>query len=210
MATVSAFTFDPVTHTYREGDRVIPSVTQILEGNGLIDLDGIPGSTLEAKRELGQSVHAACHYLDENDFDYSTMRPEWAPYLDGYLKFSEEVGFTPDPEWIEKSGVHAFNGMKFGFTVDRVGRISTIKQRCVLDLKTAYSPSPSWKLQLAAYAMVVPVKPGEVLSRVAVQLKPDGSYKAHIYEDPRDKDAWLWALALTTWRINNGMRFRKE
>jgi len=208
--TTAAFSFDAKTHTYREGERVIPSVTQVLEGNRLIDLDNIPGATLEAKRELGDSVHRACHYLDEDDFDYSTMQSEWAPFIDAYLLFCDEVGFTPDPEWTEKSGVYTFNGMKFGYTVDRVGRISSVKQRVVLDLKTAYAQSPSWKLQLAAYAMVVPVKPGEVLSRVAVQLKPDGKYKCWIYEDPRDKDAWLWALALTTWRINNGMKFRKE
>jgi hypothetical protein len=208
--SAATFRFDQKTHTYFEGDRIIPSVTQVLEGNRLIDLENVPGATLEAKRELGDSVHRACHYLDENDFDYSTMQPEWAPYIDAYLLFCEEVGFTPDPEWIEKSGVYTFNGMKFGYTIDRVGRISTIKQRVVLELKCAYKAEPSWKLQTAAYEMVVPKKPGEFISRVAVQLKPDGSYRAHIYENPRDKDAWLWALALTTWRIENGMKFRKE
>lgn len=208
--TTPAFSFDAKTHTYREGDRIIPSVTQTLEGLGLIDFDNIPGETLEAKRELGDSVHKACHYLDQDDFDYSTMQPEWAPYIDAYLLFCEEIGFTPDPEWVEKSGVFTFNGMKFGYTIDRVGTISTIKQKVVVELKCAYKAEPSWKLQTAAYEMVVPRKPGEYLSRLAVQLKPDGKYKVWPFENPRDRDYWLWALGLTTWKIENKLKFRKE
>jgi len=210
MATTKILngTFDEDSHVYRGDDgKEVISTTQVLVWNGCIDLSSVPGDTLERKKQLGDSVHKACHYLDQDDFDYSTMQPEWAPYIGAYLKFCEEVGFTPDPEWIEKSGIFTINGMRYGYTIDRVGRIASINHRVVLELKCAYKAEPSWKLQTAAYELVVPKKPGELMSRVAVQLKPDETYRLHLYENPRDKDAWLWNLATATWKMNEGLKY---
>jgi hypothetical protein len=206
-------TFDEASHTYRdtEGKEII-SVTQVLVWNRCIDLDAVPGDTLERKRQLGDFVHRATHYLDQDDLDYSTLAqmPEAAPYINAYLNFREQTEFRPDPDWIEKSGVYQVNGMKVGYTIDRLGWLGSLPYKVVLEIKCAYRPEPSWKLQTAAYEMVIPRKSGEIIGRVAVQLKPDETFKLHPYENPRDKDAWLWNLASATWKLNEGLKFKKE
>jgi len=212
MATsIKNGTFEESGHVYRDEQGIeIPSTTQILEGLGLIDLDNIPGATLEHKRQLGDAVHYATRYLDQDTLDWSTVQQEWAGYLVAYTNFCEEMQFVPEPEWIEKSGVHQINGMKYGYTIDRIGRIGTLAHRFLFEIKTAYKLESSWKLQTAAYELAVPKSNGEYIARAALQLKPDGSYKLHLFEDPRDKDAWTWCLAVTHWKIKEKLKWKKD
>jgi hypothetical protein len=202
--------FDEASHVYRDKDKKeIISVTLVLVWNGCIDFSNVPGETLDEKRALGDFVHRATHYLDQDDLDYGTLaqQPKAAAYIGAYERFKDETGFKPDPEWIERSGIYTINGMRYGYTIDRLGWISNLKHKVILELKCAYNPEPSWRLQTAAYELVVPRKPGEIIGRIAVQLKPDETYRLHLYENPRDKDAWLWNLAAATWKMNEGLKY---
>lgn len=207
------FSFEEATHTYRDSGGIeIPSVTQILEGVGLSDYSSVPEHRLEFKRDIGDAVHYAARYLDLDKLDWSTVQPKPAGYLMGWINFLEETGFVI--EAVEVSGIHTYAGMRYAYTYDRVGRFPGIPYRYLVEIKCAYAEEPSWRPQLAGYEL--PVKNGkdEHLVKIAVQLKPDGTYRIWPnmdgYRDPNDLKVFLWGLALTQWKIINGISWRKN
>ena len=202
--------FDAALHEYRDANNVVvPSVTQIGESLGFMDFDNVPGNTLEHKRQIGDAVHFATHLLDTNqDLDWSTVHEECAPYIAGYLKFQDEMNVVIEES--EVMGIFTTNGMPFSFTRDKVARIGNIKHRFILELKCAYKEEAYWRYQTAAYDIATPRKqPGEYLGRMAVQLKPDGGYKTYLYENPRDKDRFLYMLAVVHTKIEHKLKWQK-
>jgi len=198
MATT--FQFIPETHTYLEGGRVVTSVTQILERAGLVDYSHIPDAVLEHKAEIGTAAHAACHYYDEGDLDESTLDVEVAGYVEGWIKFRSETDFTP--ELIEYRGIAEVDGMRYGYTLDRVGTLLGKSQ--LIEIKCTAGIEISWGPQTAAYEMALR-KPGEpVRRRVAVWLKPNGTYQLVPLNDVQDYMVFKWALGLELWKQRQG------
>ena len=207
-------TFEEKNHEYKNtAGLVVPSVTQVLESVGLTDLDGIPLDTLERKRALGDAVHYAtaildnCKFFDGPELDWETVHEDAVPYILAYENFQRAGLF--EPEEVEHGGVHTVNGMEFGYTRDRVGKMNGIKYRVLLEIKCSYREEPAWKYQLAAYELTVPKEKNEYVARVSVQLKPDTTFKCFTYEKPRDRDRFLWALGLTYVKIEEGLDWRK-
>jgi hypothetical protein len=203
-------TFCASTHEYRDANNVIvPSVTQIGDTLGFTDFDNVPGKTLEHKRQIGDAVHYACHLLDTNqDLDWSTVHAEVAPYVLAYLNFLDEMQFKVEES--ETPGIHVTNGMSYSFTRDKVGMLGSIPNRFVVELKCAYKEEAFWKYQLAGYDIATKrTRPDEYLNRLAVQLKPDGTYKTFPYENPRDKDKFLYMLAVVHTKIEEKVKWQK-
>lgn len=204
-------TFNSETHQYwnaKHEER--PSVTQIMESMGFVDYDDVPGDTLEHKRKIGDAAHIATHFLDQGDLDWDTVHEEVVPYVLAYENFKKETGFVPEPA-IEAGGIGSIDGMEYGYTIDRVGRMVGIKYRIVLEIKCAYREEKSWKWQLAGYQRTVPrLEENEHIARVAVQLKKDGNFKLWPYENPRDFDVFRTSLYLTWVKINEGIKWRKK
>ena len=114
---MNALTFDPETHTYRKGETVLPSVTQILKDVGLID------TTFFAPEhaERGTRIHEATVFWDETGMDDDTLPEEWAGYLSAWKKFREETGFIPSH--IEQAFC---SDQGYAGTVDRIGKTHKI------------------------------------------------------------------------------------
>jgi hypothetical protein len=202
-------------HVYHDENGVPfngPSVTGILDSVGIVDFSAVPEERLKFKREIGDAVHFACRYRDLDQLDYSTVQPQWANYLVAYENFLEETGFVP--EEVEQSGIHEISGMRFSYTRDRVGRFPGFKHRVVLELKCTYKEEPSWKVQLAAYEMTVPKAENEFVARIAVQLKPDQTYKIYPdingYQDTNDRKVFLWSLCVVNFKITNNIQWQKS
>lgn len=194
-----AFTFDPVRHIYKCGDRIIPSVTQVLQSAGLIN--NAFGSELEneAAMERGTAVHLACQLDDENDLDESTLDPALNGYLEAWRRCKKEIGFRIDH--IEKRSLHI--SRTYAGTVDRVVYFGPAAYDCgaIVDLKTGII-QPWTALQLAAYSELF----AGVYRRIAVQLNDDGSYRMEEYpiaERRRDYGVFQGALAVHNWRLLN-------
>jgi hypothetical protein len=207
-------TFTEANHEYRNSAGIpVPSVTQILEGVGLTDLSGIPLDTLERKRALGDAVHYGtaildrCKYMGGPELDWDTVHEDAVPYMLAYERFQSAGLFVP--EEVEHGGIFTVNGMEFGFTRDRIGRMQGIKHRVLLEIKCSYREEPAWKYQLAGYDLTVPRAKDEYIVRVAVQLKPDTTFKCFPYEKARDRDRFLWALGLTYVKIEEGLDWKK-
>lgn len=198
MATT--FQFIPESHTYLENGRVVPSVTQILERAGLVCYSHIPTEILEHKAEIGTAAHAACHYHDEGDLNESTIDEEVIGYLEGWKKFRRESDFVP--KLIEYRGVAEVDGMRYGFTLDRAGILQGKSH--LIEIKCTAGVEISWGPQTAAYEMALRKLGEPVLRRVAVHLRPNGTYSLVQLNDVQDYMVFKWALGLELWKQRQG------
>lgn len=181
--------FDPETHKYTLDGVVLPSVTQVLHGVGLIDFGHIDQLILDRAAALGTAVHAACAYDDMTDLDEDALDDNIRPHLDAWRKFRGTMKFDA----IEQSLCHP--GYGFAGTPDRVN------SDLIIDIKTG-SIVPAWVgLQLAAYSILADLPTAK---RWAVQLKPDGSFKIYEFKKRTDRSVFLAALSVYQWRMEYG------
>lgn len=193
----AAVEFDAASHIYSvEGER-LPSVTQILQGCGIVDLSGVPVQALDYAAERGTAVHRFCEFLDQGEADWAQI--EGTPlegYCRAYAQFREDTGFSP--RLVEHRFSASVHGMRYAGTVDREGDIGG--RATVLDLKTGTTEQRSWCVQLAAYALGLRESGRPLRARAALHLRADSSYRLIDYRDPRDEQVWLAALAVETWK----------
>lgn len=210
------FTFEEESHAYRakQGGKRILSVTQVLESAGLIDYAGAPQAALDYKSDIGTAVHSAVHALatpSEGELNWETVDPRCTPYIVGFEKFVEETGWTAS--LVEYQNCVKLQQGEVGFKTDQVGLIGGLS--AVLEVKCTLDPENSWPIQLAGYVqclLALGFKPqgSPAYKRLAVQLKPDATYKLHIFDERSDLYVWQWALALATWKANHGYNFEKR
>ena len=86
-----AFTFDPDTHTYRLGDQVLPSVSEIIKP--LQDYAMISKKVMEHARQKGEALHLAVQLHNEDDLDISSLDTTIVPRFEAWLKFLKDTGF---------------------------------------------------------------------------------------------------------------------
>ena len=185
-------TFDDATHTYRHGEKVVPSVTQCL--SKLHDFGMVPKDVLEAACLRGSYVHTLTEYHDQGDLDHSSIG-EYLGYLDAWMQFCADRKAV----WsgIEIRGYSERYG--FAGTLDRCGTLNG--GAWVIDIKTSATTHRVWNMQLAAYRqLLVETDPKWALARLGtVQLKPDGTYKLVEWSDPDAWPAFVALITLTNW-----------
>ena len=190
--------FDREKHLYRDvGTRsAYPSVTQLLAEAGFDRwTEDIPDAVLERAGDRGSAVHAACHYVDEDDLDYGSLGDAVKPYLDQYLDWKAHTNFHTIAA--EVPLIHRAKG--FAGTFDRLGLIGATP--ALVDIKTG----PLWPvvaLQLMAYAELVDMPMG--CRRFALRLTGKGRPEVREYsiQDAvtRDLVAWRAVLKLHDWK----------
>lgn len=201
-AVVTDLTLDEATHTYRLGDRVLPSVTQITAT--IAPLFGIPRGVLEAKADLGTAVHLATQFYDEGDLDADSLPESVGPYFRAYAQFLHDY----EPRWTHIEHRVHHPGYGYAGTLDRAGYLSGLKgvrkdALCLVDLKATYRIAPVYSVQTALYARALDEA---VQHRFALQLKPDGTYRLEEFRDPSDLSVGLAALTLLNWRARHAER----
>ena len=198
-------TFEIDGHVYRDAEgRIYPSTTQIIRDVGLVDYSNVPVEILARKAAIGADVHEITATFDrEGDFDPSWLTEDTTGYVAAWKRFRMESGY--EMKEIERTGLVEVHGMKWGMTLDRIA-ISG-KEEHLLEIKCTSAKHPSWGIQLASYEIGYTgrARCGH-LRRTAVQLKPNGSYAVHAYDDARDADIFLAALALTNWKNHHGLQ----
>lgn len=187
--------FDPASHTYTVGGVRIPSVTGILKP--LYDFSMVDPAYLAYKAAIGQAVHTATEYYDQDDLDLDSLDEKISGYVYGWIKFRKETGFTP--RLVEARYLHPLH--LYAGTLDREGDYQG--QSTILDVKTTSTMSAAVGIQLAAYLeSYVANNPGlpRPTRRTAVQLFQDGTYKAHDFADPGDFAVFLSLLNVQRWK----------
>jgi len=171
---------DKETHVYTLGDRVLPSVTEILKGAGLVDDRWLT----EVACWRGSAVHAMCHYDDEGDLDESALDPALHGYLAAYRLFKTEMKFVATHN--EERVCHDLLG--YAGTFDLKGTF--VHGYCLPDIKSG-AVNKVTRYQTVAYA-ATQEKP-RTLWRFGLGLKPTGKYSLQIYSPQEfDRDFQRW------------------
>jgi len=190
---MSRLRFNPTDHSYWLGEQRIPGVTAVIASQ-------LPAEVV-SKREAfiaaglrGTRVHFATELID---LGMEADEEGIEPYCDAYRLFRSQVAYEVIAQ--EERVYHPRH--QYAGTIDRVALIDG--RRGVLDIKTAARFSPTWGLQLAAYAAALPST--STLRRWVLQLKANGQYELHQFTRPDDYAAFLAALTLHRWheRTNN-------
>lgn len=201
--TTATIEFDELRHIYQKDGVVVPSVTQVLTLAGISDLSTVPAHILEKARQIGTAVHEAAQFLDEGDLDMESLDPSIVGYMVGYQRFREEHEFKAT--LIEHRMVGEVDGMAYGMTLDRLGRMKGYDCEVLLDIKTSSRPSASWAIQTAAY--VDGYGCGDPF-RLVVHVSKDGTFKLIPYNEGEDFEVWRSALRVAYWRLNHGAKLK--
>lgn len=193
-AAHTAVEVDP-NHIYRYNGAVIPGVTAVLKACGIIS----DAWFTEQAAWRGSVIHRLLELSDLGDLalDWKAdYMPEQAEELDGYLaawnKFRGETDFRTIA--IEQPRIST--DKRFAGTPDRIGEIYDGTE-VLADIKTGHL-QPWAALQLAAYSELC-----GVYKRVAVAIRPDGTYSIKQYnvaDRRRDLGIFLAALAVYEWK----------
>jgi hypothetical protein len=167
---------DPTTHVYTDRGRPVSGVTDILHLAGLCDAM----SFQDHARWRGSQVHKACQYYDERDLDQRTLPREIAGYLRGWIKFrAENFCVVLGMEERVRERRYGYAG-----TLDRRVRFARgpFKGRqSILDIKTntGGEVAPMARVQMAGYGYAK--RKGYLWPRLAICLRPDGTYAIETY-----------------------------
>jgi hypothetical protein len=193
---------DPAGHIYRLDDRVLPSVSEILVGTGIVDTQWFT----EYGRWRGSAVHQAAWFDDEDDLDEDTIadteafaRDEILGHVAGWRKFRRETGFVP------RSIERAVCNLQLGYagTPDRDGVLGD-GRLCLPDLKSGGS-SKATRYQTVAYAACYP-KP-RLFVRMEVRTKPNGDYTLQTYgPECYSRDFAHWQNLVAVFHLKKELR----
>lgn len=185
--------FDEVNHIYRLDGVTIPSVTQVIQEAGLIDLSGIDDGLLNYKSDLGQKIHLATELYDKNNLDMDGLHPTLRLYLDAWIKFRKDYNFIPVE--IELQLFHKL--YKFAGRIDRVGYIG--KDSSLVDIKSG-SYQKAHAIQTAGYELLYnqDKKADKTKKRFVVYLNETG-YKIEENKNQDDRNVFLSALTITNY-----------
>lgn len=167
--------FEPLTHTYSVGGRVVPSVTTVIKAVWPELYD----HCTDFARERGSIVHEIIHLHLTGELDESSVSPVCSGYFAAAKRFIAESGIE-----IRQSERRLYS-QTYGYagTLDIVGMLNG--RRVLGDWK---SGDPGWQagLQLAAYAQAWHETTGELIQdRIAVWLHEDGTYTVVPFKDYR-------------------------
>lgn len=201
-------TFDGATHTYRAGNRVLPSVTQV--GDWMDAYAGVPADVMALAADRGQAVHLACE-LDDAD-DLGSVPDVIEPYVEAWRALKRETGaviYATEGRVVDP--VYGYVG-----TLDRVAAFPLLKRwkpadLAIVEIKATAALPPSAGPQTAGYlaawnAHAYPDMPGKgkCNRRFVAQLRADGTYRLHECTDVTDRAVFLAGLTLFNWRSRVG------
>lgn len=195
-------TFDQEKHEYHFDGKPVPGVTSLLAG--LTDFSFVSDEDMAAACYRGTAAHLCCELHDLGTLNEAALDPAWRPYLDAWIKFKEERSFA-----VVLNEHRVFHPvLKYAGTLDRFGMLEG--KPFVLDIKTSASLSPVIGIQLAAYSEALMSGPDwngpKKLGRVAVQLKPDGTFKVQEYADSTDLSAFIGLLNVARWKMKHQIK----
>lgn len=203
MLSAAELAFDPVPHRYALDGRPIPSVTSVIDFlNGYM---GVPEHILAPARERGQVVHEVTALYDRDDLVMDSVDPIVQPYLDAWIRFRKDTGFTP--ELVEQK-VYSRSYWYAG-TLDRTGNLHCIGQCILLDLKATEYSVVTVGPQTYAYknALIEMGHPSAAaMARYALYLCPDKNppYRLEACHDSNDLHTFVSALNLHNWKKQYG------
>jgi hypothetical protein len=178
--------FDEKSHTYNLNGIILPSITQILSGVGIIKNQEF--FTPESA-ERGKAVHEACLLFLENNLDSDSLHWLISPYVNAFKDFVRESKFTAKLDLCERP--LASSELGFAGTPDLVGMMNA--RSCIVELKTGNESHSH--IQTAGQRMLIhKTTMHRIEDRYRVRLYEDGKYRLKKYGDYRDEQVMAAAV----------------
>lgn len=187
------FAFDPKAHAYRLKGIVVPGITKTLEIRGFYDKAWFT----EESRTRGTEVHRACWFLAEDDLEWSTVKPEYVPRVQGFQAFLNDK--RPELFLAEKPLYStAYN---FAGTPDFVFRVGG--EWWIVDVKTGRAGLAA-HLQTAGQKVLISERFPEVKTakRFALELPEQGKYRLIPCPNPYDEAMFLTLVGSIHRQVN--------
>lgn len=185
-------TFDAEKHEYRIDGQRVPSVTQVLQGAGLIDTRWFN----DEARMRGTYVAQATQFYDEGTLDYDALDDELKPYVMAWEKFLVDANVRIDHIELKVAN----RRRRYAGTLDRDARLDNSLTPWIIDIKTG--AKAAWHgLQTAGYAGCVRGHRW----RASIILQDDATYKFEEHTGASDRDVFLSALNLYHWKAEKGL-----
>jgi len=185
-------------HIYRVGDRKMPGVTSILQGNF-----GIQPYWSEWHANKGRAIHHAIHLHLKKKLDWDSVDPRIVGRLTAFERFMDDTSYE-----VIKSEMKLFSKRyQFAGTLDlwiqdpvwhRQGK------NIIIDIKPP-SPEPIVELQLGAYGLILQEHCGLKIKRAAaVCLNDNGRYTLKWVPNlTRAQKIFLACLTVSNWQKEN-------
>ena len=178
------YKFNRELHIHTINGVQVPGPTWVLKALGFINYPNIPG--MDKYMHRGTYVHHACHLLNINDLDESSILPEYAGYINAWRSYRKD-----HPSKIISSEFPVYSKMWM-----YAGIVDAVTEDEIIDIKTSKIENPSWKYQIAAYRLAYQEMEGrKIPKRTIVQLFDKGQYKVIHYTDKNDERNWLTILS---------------
>lgn len=207
-----SFVFEEDGHRYLDAHGVQHlSITQLMSRVGIYDFSMVKPEVLENARRRGSNVHKWCAEIDiHGDIDPSWMAEDEMGYVSAWIQFKKDSGLIV--RRVETPMLRPINGFLVGGTPDVEGLLGP--DPFVIERKACSAKHPGWGVQTALQEMLITGKPrvGH-MGRASVQLKPNGRYTTHFYDDPTDGDIAQAIVAkfaaeqsIKNWLSNNNLK----
>lgn len=165
--------FEETGHVYTLGDRVLPSITQIMQAMR-VGHDYSHTDPIHALR--GRAVHKAVELVDKSDLDVDSIDPVVRPYLEAYLKFKDDTGFRPI--YNELRLYSAQDG--YAGTLDKIGVFPKIGLG-IIEIKASESVDlEALKAQLSAQSRLCAMRRPTIKVKWKFGLQLSSSGKPHL------------------------------
>lgn len=160
-------------HKYYADGREMISVTQVLNAAGLVNKFCMQ----EEAAWRGSEVHRLCAEDDGQGLDLRKVPKQFRGYLRAWRQYRIDSGFSP--VLIEQRIDDHRNG--YAGRLDRVGYRHGQAISTVLDIKTTKTGAIAdyVRFQLVAYGHAL--RPNHLFERIAVALKPNGTYNVKVF-----------------------------
>jgi hypothetical protein len=196
--------FDPALHRYAIDGHQLWHVTDVLSAAGLVDYE----HCTEEGKWLGSGIHRAIHIELTQGLDWTSIPETWHPYVGAARQYVDDHHAAIVE--IERQVVSRIFG--FAGTLDVILALharcnpwcGVVRLASLTDWKSG-APVKATALQLAGYQHAYYEETRILIPhRVAVQLKPDGTYHPTEYTERTDRDRFLAALTVANLRREYG------
>lgn len=178
LATGETLTFSEAEHLYLCDGKPMPGTHSLMERHGIVkplDQWGAPYA------ERGKRIHFITQAWDENDLDLEDVDSTDRPFLEGWIRFSEEYK-------VKWEGIEALRGSAnywAATVIDRIGLVlskhSVVNIKTTTDLKNVERYHRAHAVQLAIEAILEGTP-----DMLAVYLDPFGGHFVKFFTEDRD------------------------
>lgn len=197
---------DRENHRYYLNGLEVPGVTMVLKETMVVNYSYIDQATLARAAKFGSAVHKATELFDRETLDHGSLSTPLIPYLQAWVKFSEDFGFIP--EWIEAPAYSL--KYRYACTPDRFGLITKGKLAsewlaCV-EIKSGLIV-PGAAIQTAAQvgAFNEMYQKRKAKRRIVVALR-ENRYEVEEFKNPADWSTWLACLQIWNFKKQKNIK----